>query len=115
VVAGVPGTGAGGSHTLSSTIGPALVANWSQFVDVGVPPALCRRRLRARRLAFLSGGLIDRLARARPIGTRAFFGACGVFFFRFLRLTIVVGAAYWLIASPFHRLLFGVPVVPFSV
>ncbi len=35
---------------------------------------------------FLSGGLIDRLARGRPVRTSHFFGACGVFFVRFLRL-----------------------------
>jgi len=96
--------------TLSSTVigAAAPVANWSQFVDApGVPPALCVAVAVGLGVwVFLSGGLIDRLARGRPIGTRAFFGACGVFFFRFLRLTVIVGAAYWLIASPFHRLLF---------
>jgi len=89
----------------SSVIGAAApVANWSQFVDApGVPPALCVAvAVGVGVWVFLSGGLIDRLARGRPIGTRAFFGACGGFFFRFLRLTVIVGAAYWLIASPFH-------------
>lgn len=44
---------------------------------------------------FLSGGILDRLARARPVATSAFFATCGVFFFRFLRLAVVVGAIYW--------------------
>jgi hypothetical protein len=44
---------------------------------------------------FLTGGILDRLARARPIGTAAFFGACGVFFFRFLRLAAIVAAVSW--------------------
>ena len=96
--------------TLStSVIGAAApVANWSQFVDApGVPPALFVAVAFALGVwIFLSGGILDRLARARPVGTRAFFGACGVFFFRFLRLAIVVGAAYWLIASPLHAFLF---------
>jgi hypothetical protein len=96
--------------TLSSTVigAAAPIANWSQFVDKpGVPPALLTAVAVGLGVwVFLSGGLIDRLARARPVGTRAFFGACGVFFFRFLRLTIVVGAAYWLVASPFHRFVF---------
>ena len=97
--------------TLSSTVigAAAPVANWSQFVDApGVPPVLFLAVAFGLGVwVFLGGGLIDRLARARPIGDPAPFSAtCGVFFFRFLRLTIVVGAAYWLIASPFHRLLF---------
>jgi len=44
---------------------------------------------------FLSGGVLDRLARARPVATSTFFATCGVFFFRFLRMAIVVGAIYW--------------------
>ena len=44
---------------------------------------------------FLSGGILDRLARGRPVGSGAFFSACGVHFFRFLRLGVIVGAAYW--------------------
>jgi len=56
---------------------------------------------------FLSGGLIDRLARGRPIRTRAFFGACGEFFVRFLRLGLVIGIAYWVLFSWLHPLLFS--------
>jgi hypothetical protein len=96
--------------TLSTVVigAAAPVANWSQFVDApGVPPTLIVAVGVALAVwIFLSGGVIDRLARARSVGTRAFFGTCGVFFFRFLRLTIAVGAVYWLIASPFHALLF---------
>ena len=47
---------------------------------------------------FLLGGLMDRLARNRAIATFGFFGAAGMFFFRFLRLA--------LIAVPFYALLF---------
>jgi hypothetical protein len=98
------------ASTLSTTVigAAAPLANVSRFLDApGVPPPLLVAV--ACGLAvwiFLSGGVIDRLARGRPVGTRAFFGACGVFFFRFLRLTVLVGAAYWLIASPFHAVLF---------
>jgi hypothetical protein len=42
--------------------------------------------------SFLSGGVIDRLARARRTRAHGFFGACGVHFWRLLRL----GAAAWL-------------------
>jgi hypothetical protein len=97
--------------TLSTVVigAAAPIANWSRFVDApGVPPVLVVAVAFALGVwIFLSGGAIDRLARARPVGTRAFVGTCGVFFFRFLRLTILVGAAYWLIASPFHAVLFG--------
>lgn len=100
----------GEASTLSVVVigAAAPVANWSRFVDApGVPPTLVVAVAFALGVwIFLSGGLIDRLARARPLGTRAFFGACGVFFFRFLRLTAAVGVVYWLIASPFHRILF---------
>ena len=56
---------------------------------------------------FVSGGLLDRLARARPIGTAAFFSACGVYFIRFLRLGIIIGAAYWLLFRWLQPMLFG--------
>ena len=55
---------------------------------------------------FLSGGILDRLARARPVGTAAFFSACGVYFFRFLRLGVIIGAAYWVLFRWLHPLLF---------
>jgi hypothetical protein len=55
---------------------------------------------------FLAGGILDRYARSRPIRTAAFFSACGVYFFRFLRLAIVAGAAYLFLFGPVHRWLF---------
>jgi hypothetical protein len=56
---------------------------------------------------FLSGGILDRFARGRPVPTAAFFAACGVYFFRFLRLAVVIGAAYWAIFAWLHPYLFG--------
>lgn len=44
---------------------------------------------------FLSGGILDRLARGRAIRADAFFAACGAYGLRFLRLAVPVGAAYW--------------------
>ena len=46
---------------------------------------------------FLWGGILDRLARDRRVGTAGFFAACGVHFFRFLRLSVPIGLAYWAI------------------
>jgi hypothetical protein len=42
---------------------------------------------------FIAGGAIDRYARDRATRAHGFFAACGVFFFRFLRLGLVMAAA----------------------
>jgi hypothetical protein len=42
---------------------------------------------------FLAGGILDRVARDRATRANGFFAACGVFFFRFLRL----GAVQWIV------------------
>jgi hypothetical protein len=44
---------------------------------------------------FLWGGVLDRLARARPVGSAAFFAACGVYLWRFLRLAVPLALLYW--------------------
>ncbi|RPJ70475.1 MAG: hypothetical protein EHM24_15430 [Acidobacteria bacterium] len=56
---------------------------------------------------FLVGGILDRYARNRPTRAVAFFSACGVFFFRFLRLGVVGLAVYALLFGPVHGWLFG--------
>ena len=55
---------------------------------------------------FLSGGILDRVARGRPVRLSAFFAACGVYFVRFLRLAVVIGACYWALFAWLHPLLF---------
>ena len=55
---------------------------------------------------FLLGGILDRYARRRPIRVQAFFGASGVFFFRFLRLGAVAVLGYVLLFGVVHPLLF---------
>jgi hypothetical protein len=55
---------------------------------------------------FMSGGILDRLARGRPVRTSAFFSACGTYFVRFLRLAVIVGAAYWWLFAWLHPFLF---------
>ena len=66
----------------------APLSNLSTFLDgPGVPASLAATILLSLiAWLFLNGGIIDRYARGRRMGSRAFFGACGVFFFRFLRL-----------------------------
>ena len=46
---------------------------------------------------FVSGGVLDRLARDRPTRTAAFFASSGVHFFRFLRLDAVIAVIPWLL------------------
>jgi hypothetical protein len=55
---------------------------------------------------FLSGGILDRYARQRPTRAFGFFGASGIFFWRFLRLAIVAAVAYWFLFSYVHQWLF---------
>ena len=55
---------------------------------------------------FLSGGIFDRYARQRRTRAHGFFAASGVFFWRFLRLGLVAGAAYWFLFTYVHWWLF---------
>jgi hypothetical protein len=56
--------------------------------------------------AFVAGGILDRYARNRTTHTPAFFAACGVLFFRFLRLGAMAALAYWLLFGLVHGWLF---------
>ena len=55
---------------------------------------------------FLVGGIIDRLARQRRIASVGFFATCGTFFFRFCRLGLLAGFAYWIVFGTVHAWLF---------
>jgi hypothetical protein len=55
---------------------------------------------------FLAGGIIDRYARQRPVRAAGFFAACGVHFFRLLRLAIISGVVYWWLFTYVHNWLF---------
>jgi hypothetical protein len=55
---------------------------------------------------FFWGGILDRYARRRRVGAHAFFGTCGVFFWRFIRLALIAGLVYWLLFGVIHGLLF---------
>lgn len=85
------------------------VAIFSRFADgASLPPTVLAAVAASVLLwIFLSGGILDRFARGRPIRTAAFFATCGVYFVRFLRLGILVGAAYWAIFAWLHPFLFG--------
>jgi hypothetical protein len=86
----------------------AVLDNFSAFFDGEAGPLLVT--LTAALLLvlwiFLAGGILDRYARMRPVSSYGFFSACGVFFFRFLRLALFAGLAYWLLFGLLHGWLF---------
>jgi len=55
---------------------------------------------------FLSGGVLDRLARQRPTRSHGFFAACGTHFWRFLRLGLVAAVVYVVLFGAVHDWLF---------
>jgi hypothetical protein len=55
---------------------------------------------------FFSGGVLDRFARQRRLYAWGFFGACGGYFFRLLRLGLVGLGAYALLFGVLHGWLF---------
>jgi hypothetical protein len=55
---------------------------------------------------FFAGGIIDRYARNRPVRAHGFFSACGVFFFRFVRLGAVMAVVYGFLFGCVHPWLF---------
>jgi hypothetical protein len=85
------------------------LATWGRFADaIAIPPSLVGAVvLYLAAWMFLSGGVMDRIARGRPVRISAFFAACGVYFFRFARIGVVIGALYWALFRWLHPLLFG--------
>lgn len=80
----------------------AVLDNLSNFLDnAAMAPTIAGITLAWLVIwSFLSGGILDRLARARRTRAHGFFSACGVHFWRFLR----IGLFAWLI----YAFLFGV-------
>jgi hypothetical protein len=79
----------------------AVVDNLSAFADNTPRPVVIVGAAMAYVVAwlFLAGGIIDRYARDRATHAHGFFGAGGVYFFRFLRL----GAVQWLVYTFLFR------------
>jgi hypothetical protein len=57
--------------------------------------------------SFLSGGVIDRLARSRRTRAHGFFAACGMHVWRLLRLGVLACAAYGFLFRYVHGWIFG--------
>jgi hypothetical protein len=102
---------------VAATFGPSIVGvlpvlgNLERIVD-GEVFAVDRTVLSAGILfllawAFLGGGIIFRFSRANEaVARREFFGACGLYFFRFVRLLVVSLLIYWAVfrwvSGPLH-------------
>ncbi|OFW25812.1 MAG: hypothetical protein A3G21_25400 [Acidobacteria bacterium RIFCSPLOWO2_12_FULL_66_21] len=56
--------------------------------------------------SFLSGGVLDRYARQRATRAHGFFAACGVHFWRFVRLGVIAWLAYAFLFGYVHRWIF---------
>jgi len=99
---------------LSKSFSPTIIGfgaaldNLSRLLDNGSRPVAVLALAGAYILVwlFLAGGILDRFARNRAIRGRAFFGACGVYFPRFLRLGILGVVGYWLLFGLVHGWLF---------
>jgi len=87
----------------------AVLDNLSAFVDNDHRPVVIVGAAAAYVVLwiFLAGGIIDRYARDRATRAHGFFAASGVFFFRFLRLAVVMWAIYALLFGYLHPWLFG--------
>ena len=106
------GDGSGLEGTVWPTIigAAAPVSTYSDLLDGHGPPMTVLGPLAGGLLVwlFLSGGVLERYARRRRLGTRHFFGACGVYTFRFVRLTVLTGIVYLFWLGPAHVFLFDV-------
>ncbi len=86
----------------------AVLKNISSIADAQRVPTVIALAIAANVLLsiFLMGGVLDRLARDRRTGSYGFFSACGMYFFRFLRLGAVAGVVYYVLFAGLHDWLF---------
>jgi len=86
----------------------AILKNISSVADAEGPPTIVAGVVAAYLLLsiFLMGGVLDRLARDRRVGSHGFFAACGTYFFRFVRLSLMAGSVYWAMFTWLHPWLF---------
>jgi hypothetical protein len=99
---------------LGTTFVPSIVGFAAVLLDLSnlldhVPMATTIAGVTAAWLvlwSFLSGGVIDRLARNRATRSAGFFGACGAHFGAIARLGLLALVAYWALFAFLHPLLF---------
>jgi hypothetical protein len=98
-----------GTTFIPSIVGfGAVLNNLSDFMDRTRPAATIIGVTAAWLVvwSFLSGGIIDRLARARRTRSQGFFGACGLHFWRLLRLGVMAMVAYVILFTFVHAWIF---------
>lgn len=80
----------------------------SDIIDArGINPTLAGAAVAYGALwMFLTGGILDRLARGRVVRAAGFFAASGAYFVRLIRLGVVMIASYWVLFRYLHPLLF---------
>jgi hypothetical protein len=102
-------TGIGTTLTPSVLGFGVVLDNLSAFLDEMARPVAVAAAATVYLSAwlFMLGGILDRYARDRATGVHGFFSAAGVFFFRFLRLGIVMLVVYGLLFGSVHPWLFG--------
>ncbi|HEX7084871.1 MAG TPA: hypothetical protein VF198_00800 [Vicinamibacterales bacterium] len=100
--------GAPPSFTPGIIGGAAPLTTYSGLLDGATPPpeALAAAVVAGAVWLFLSGGLLERLARRRRLGTRGFLAGCGALFFRLLRMAVITGVLYALLLGPVHGWIF---------
>ncbi len=86
----------------------AVLDNLSAFLDNEHRPVVITGAAAAYMVLwlFFAGGVIDRYARDRATRANGFFAACGVFFFRFVRLALVMAIVYGFLFGVMHPWLF---------
>jgi len=86
----------------------AVLDNLSAFIDNAHRPfaIVAAASVYVVLWLFIGGGIIDRYARDRATRAHGFFAASGVFFFRFLRLAVVMAIAYGFLFGYMHPFLF---------
>jgi hypothetical protein len=86
----------------------AVIKNLSSIADASSLPTVIASVVTAHIILsmFFLGGVLDRLARNRSTGSYGFFSACGVFFFRLLRLGAIAAFVYWMLFTRLHPWLF---------
>jgi len=85
----------------------AVLDNLSAFADgeVRTSPLVMLGACYLLLWLFLTGGVLDRYARARPTRSHEFFTACGVYFARFLRLAPFIALTYYVLFAVVHPML----------
>jgi len=99
---------------LSRSFSPTIIGfgapldNLSRVADHGALPVAVMAVVGVVLLCwlFLTGGILDRFARDRAVRRQVFFGACGQYFPRLLRLGLIGLAGYWLLFGYVHAWLF---------